>query len=450
MIPGRENTSAEAEHGFLSVTEITAYLKGLIGSNPFLSRLSVAGEVTGLTRHGSGHIYFSLKDENALIRCVFFRGQQRETYSFLNEGARVIVRGELGVFEKRGEYQVYVKELLDFGRGNILLKLQKLKEELERKGYFAAERKRALPEFPSRIGIVTAKGGAALQDMLKVFRGKAFGLQVFIADSRVQGDGAAAEIAGAIRLLNRIHQLDLIIVARGGGSLEDLWCFNEMPVVESVFSSACPVVSAVGHEVDFTLVDFVADVRAATPTQAAELAVRHRDELEKTIRGDREKICRKIVRTITDRQQWLDNMELRLKQDIQGRLHRHFRVLERFTAAVPGVQQAFHRIESRLLLLSPCRWPKVFQLSFLRQRSQLENCLMLLKRYPENRLKLLNQRLEFEHDKLSLLNPDNVLKRGYAVIMKDGKPVKRAAGIAAGDKIGIKFSDGKKEAEVLS
>src|SRR5882724_3368544 len=254
----------------LSVSELTWQIRRLLEQH--VGRIWVTGEITNLRNQTSGHLYFTLKDANAQLSCVLFRGELQVNRSLLEDGRKVNLQGELTVYEARGQYQLRVTAVELQGVGALQVAFEKLKQKLHTEGLFAQERKRPLPRFPRRIGLVTSPTGAAIRDVLHVIQRRNPALEIILAPCRVQGDGAAREIAEAIRMLNEFNSsLDLILVTRGGGSLEDLWAFNEEPVARAIFESKLPVVSAVGHEIDFSIADFVADVRAATPSAAAEI-----------------------------------------------------------------------------------------------------------------------------------------------------------------------------------
>ncbi|MBU6401719.1 MAG: exodeoxyribonuclease VII large subunit, partial [Verrucomicrobia bacterium] len=265
----------EATRRILSVSELTGNVRRLLEGQ--IGRVWVTGEISNLRAQSSGHIYFTLKDPGAQLNCVLFRGEAVAHRELLRDGQKVVLRGELTVYEPRGQYQLRVEAIELQGVGALQMAFERLKERLNAEGLFAPERKRPLPRFPRRIGLVTSPTGAAIRDVLHVMARRYAGVELMLAPCRVQGEGAAEEIAGAIRLLNQwsasrgASGLDLIVVTRGGGSLEDLWAFNEEVVARAIFDSAVPVVSAVGHEIDFTISDFVADVRAATPSAAAEI-----------------------------------------------------------------------------------------------------------------------------------------------------------------------------------
>src|SRR5579859_2927582 len=274
--PGNSGATGPTESGtagrrILSVTELTSQIRGLLEKS--VGSVWVTGEITNLRAQSSGHMYFTLKDAGAQLSCVLFRGEAVRNRSVLQDGQKVLLQGDVTVYEARGQYQLIVRALEMQGVGALQIAFEKLKQKLAAEGLFAVERKRPLPKFPQRIGLVTSPTGAAIRDVLHVIQRRNPGLEVILVPCRVQGDGAGREIAGAIRLLNEFGagKLDLILITRGGGSLEDLWAFNEEVVARAIFESAIPVVSAVGHETDFTIADFVADLRAATPSAAAEI-----------------------------------------------------------------------------------------------------------------------------------------------------------------------------------
>nr|MDA8121066.1 exodeoxyribonuclease VII large subunit [Deltaproteobacteria bacterium] len=269
--------------GVLSVSELTARIKALL-EGEFRS-VRVEGEVSNYKLYPSGHRYFSLKDGEAQIRVVLFRGRERFILGEIRDGQTVIVTGSVGVFEKKGEYQIYAQSAEVGGLGSLLLELEKRKSRLAGEGLFDPGRKRPIPPFPSRIGIVTSRQGAVLRDMIRVARSRWPGIGITLAPAKVQGEGAAADIAAAISVLSSSGDVDLIIVGRGGGSMEDLWAFNEEAVVRAIVASPVPTISAVGHETDFSLSDLAADHRAPTPTAAAQAAVPDRAELADRVAG---------------------------------------------------------------------------------------------------------------------------------------------------------------------
>jgi exodeoxyribonuclease VII large subunit len=296
---------ATAAERVLSVSQFTAQLKSVVESN--FSSVWVAGEISNFSRPQSGHCYFTLKDDGAQLRAVIWRTAASRLKFDLQDGLEVVCRGSLDVYAPRGSYQMVVSEIEPRGIGALELALRKLREKFAAEGLFDADRKRPLPTFPRRIGFVTSPTGAAVHDFLQVLKRRWRGVEVFIIPARVQGTGAAEEIAAGIRLANRMRPaLDVLVVGRGGGSLEDLWSFNEEPVVRAIAASKIPTVSAVGHEIDVTLADLVADVRALTPTEAAERVVPSAADISEMVRHLNERLQRTVGMQLASLRQRLD------------------------------------------------------------------------------------------------------------------------------------------------
>ena len=423
----------------LSVSELTTQVKRLLEKQ--IGSIWVSGEITNLRSQSSGHIYFTLKDSVSQLSCVLFRKESVPQRDLLQDGQKVLVHGDVTVYEARGQYQLLVRAVELQGVGALQIKFEQLKQRLAADGLFAPERKRALPEYPQRIGLVTSPTGAAIRDVLHVVQRRNPGLEIILVACRVQGDGAAAEIADAIRLLNKFaigHSpfgIDLILVTRGGGSLEDLWAFNEEVVARAIFESAIPVVSAVGHEIDFTISDFVADLRAATPSAAAEIItegifasrqfvvdaallmnLRVRQRLARE-REDFLSVTQRMMRAHPRRR--LDERAQRL-DDLQGSLLR---------CARHGVREqrvAWHNLTARFFRVRPGQ--------LLKQRRELLRGVarQLLE---HGKYHLGNVRSHFSNleVRLRLLGPEQVLLRGYSItmdavtgeILRDAKMVTR-------------------------
>ena len=390
-----------------SVSDVTRYIKGMFEGEAILSDLLIRGEVSNFKRYPSGHCYFTLKDAGASMKCVMFNGYARSLRFTPENGMQVIAGGSVSVYERDGAYQLYVNALTPEGAGALALAFEQLKEKLHAEGLFDGAHKQPLPRFPRRIGIVTSSAGAVLRDIHKVAKRRWPSVQLILCPVLVQGTEAAGQIAAAIRFFNEKYPVDVLIVGRGGGSAEDLWAFNEEPVVRAIYASRIPVISAVGHETDTTLADFVSDRRAATPSQAAEFAVPDADELRQYADGlllrlhagrTRQMEQRSMrLRTLLDRP-WYRNPKLLLAVPMQ----RTDRALERLHhAAKDGRTNARHRLE------------------------------LVLKR-------------------LELLNPVQILYRGFSVVEKDGKTVTRSKELAADDLLTITFADGKVSAVVAA
>jgi exodeoxyribonuclease VII large subunit len=335
----------------LTVSELTGKVRDLLAKN--FTDIWVEGEISNCRPAQSGHIYFTLKDDRAQVRCVFFKQQQRGIKFRPEDGLHVTVRGSLSVYESRGEYQIYVETIEPVGLGALQLAFEQLKKRLEAEGLFSAERKKPLPMLPSRIGLITSPRGAAVRDVIRILRRRFPNVCLTVYPVRVQGDGSAKEIVEALRHFNRKSTVDVIILARGGGSIEDLWSFNEEIVARAISTSLIPIISGIGHETDFTIADFVADVRASTPSAAAELVVQTRREFDKHIADLRESIAsliryrllessrrvhelagrpgfRRPLDLLRQQRQRADEMTARLAQGLRARLEQS---RKRFTTA---------------------------------------------------------------------------------------------------------------------
>ncbi|MCG3179718.1 MAG: Exodeoxyribonuclease 7 large subunit [Phycisphaerae bacterium] len=457
--------------GPVSVAQLNAMVKRALARLP--QRLAVAGEISNFTRAASGHLYFTLKDEQAAVRCVMWRSSAARLKFSPDDGLAVIAFGNVDLYEARGEYQLYVGRLTPQGRGELELAFRQLHEKLDKRGWFASERKRPIPFLPATIGVVTSRTGAAFHDILKTLAIRWPGVRVVLADARVQGEGAGESIARAIALLNRhavaIGGVDVLIVGRGGGSLEDLWAFNTEPVAEAIFRSAIPVVSAVGHEVDTTIADLVADARAATPTAAAQLVVPDRGEIRERLASARSLLARRMSQQLADlrtqlRQcerfeafrrpaamlrgprQLLDETSARLTAawretlhaagarlaDLAARLSRHHP-----RAALIGRWRSLDAIIGRL------RWAADKQ-NRVAERRLTGRVARFDRAGPRVRLPKLADRLAAFERQLEAYNPRRVLKRGYSITRRkrDGALLTASAQAPAGEVLTTELADG--------
>jgi exodeoxyribonuclease VII large subunit len=443
----------------LSVTELTWQIRGLLEKQ--VGQVWVTGEVSNLRAQASGHIYFTLKDAAAQLRCVLFRGEMQVDRALVQEGQKLIVQGEVTVYEARGEYQLRVTGVELRGMGALQAAFEKLKQKLKAEGLFASERKRPLPRYPQWIGLATSPDGAALRDVLHVVRRRNAALEIVLAPCRVQGEGAGQEIAAAIRLLNAYHAsrrrsgetadgngagLDLILITRGGGSLEDLWAFNEEVVARAIFHSELPVVSAVGHEIDFTISDFVADLRAATPSAAAELitegvfsSCQFVAEAEKRLAHlGRKQLARKQDeladarrRLAREHPRRLLNDRLQRLDDLQGNLLRCLKRAARQRAL------AWQNLAERLSRVRPA--------VLLKQRQELfEQARQRLHEHAHHRLKEVRNRVVTLELQLRLLGPEQVLARGYSITMdaETGEVLREAEKIREGQRLKTRLKSG--------
>ncbi|OYV96157.1 MAG: exodeoxyribonuclease VII large subunit [Deltaproteobacteria bacterium 37-65-8] len=427
----------------LSVTELTGRIKRLLESS--FRTVRVEGEVSNYKRYeASGHRYFSLKDEGAQIRVVLFRGNERNIYGEIRDGQTVIVTGSLGVFEKKGEYQIYARSVEVRGVGNLLVELERRKRRLAEEGLFDAARKRPLPPFPKRLGIVTSLHGAVLRDMVRVARSRFPGVAIVLSPSLVQGEGAAADIAAALDALYASGEADIVIVGRGGGSIEDLWAFNEEAVVRAIVRSPVPVISAVGHETDFTLADLAADHRAPTPTAAAQMAVPDRVELLDRVAALSLRARRADARSReTARQEWriaagkLSDPRplLQGKRYAVDALSSSLSELAR--SAVRDGRETVERLSASVRIHSPAAWVSG-------RRGELAVLLGRSRSAAAARNRRLRSDLDVLRGKLASLNPTAVLTRGYAIALDcaTGKAVRSVSETRAGQVLDLRVSDG--------
>jgi len=397
-----EETSEEigAAPRILSVGQLTDLVKGEL--EDLFPDVWVSGEISNFSRPHSGHCYLTLKDDAAQIRAVIWRTTAARVPFDLHDGLEVICQGGLEVYAPRGTYQLVIRQIQPQGLGALELALRQLRARLEAEGLFAAERKRPLPRFPRRIAVVTSPTGAAVRDFLEVLRRRWRGADVWILPVRVQGAGAAAEVVAAIARANQLHrQIDCLVVARGGGSLEDLWTFNEEAVVRAIVASRIPVVSAIGHEIDVTLADLAADVRALTPSEAAELVVPARDELLAVLRQHQRRLILGLERRVALARRKLETLASR----------REFR----------KPLENVHNLARRL--------------------DELELCL---NRGMANQLQQGRRQLEQTTARLEALSPLGVLGRGYSLTQRtaDGSLVRDAAKLEVGDAITTRFAQG--------
>jgi exodeoxyribonuclease VII large subunit len=383
----------------LSVSEITNLIKATLEEG--FSEISVVGELSNFKAHVSGHWYFTLKDAGAQVSCTMWRGINNYVFFTPQDGMKVIITGRITVYPPRGSYQIDVRSMKPAGVGELQEAFEKLKQKLSAEGLFDAEHKKQIPKFPKKIGIVTAKDGAAFQDLKSIASRRYPLAELVLASCKVQGEGAAKEIAESIKLLNKQNDIDVIIVGRGGGSLEDLWAFNEEIVARAIYDSRIPVISAVGHEIDFTISDFVADLRAATPSAAMEIATPSKDELFAFINDFSYYFTQKISDIISDFKEEITQITssygFRLPQDI---------------------------IKNKAQLLDSILY-------------RFQNTI-------DNKIAFQKNRLDFVHAKIESFNIENTLKRGFVLIRQDGKFIPRLNDFKQNIPVDVKFYDGEK------
>ncbi len=391
------------DQNILTVAELTRYIKESLEDG--FSVISVQGEISNFKRHSSGHLYFTLKDEASQIQAVMWKGRASNLVFTPQDGMKVIIRGRITVYEVRGVYQVDVAQVQPLGVGELQLAFERLKQKLDKDGLFDAEHKKEIPEYPERIGIVTSPTGAAIRDIINIISRRFPGVELILYPVSVQGSSAAKEIANAIQDFNEYGKIDVMIIGRGGGSLEDLWAFNEEIVARAIFDSKIPVISAVGHEIDFTISDFVADLRAPTPSAAAELVVRNRAELVEIVR----------------------NFYYTAQQALHEKLTSHQETIR--------------------TLLGSYSFNKPFDI--IRQYSQrMDELQHTLARIVSHRFTLISQHVQSLDQRITSVNPELVLKRGYAIVMKEGKAVGSFKKLKRDDSVAVRFHDGEIPAKI--
>lgn len=435
-----------ADENIFTVSEITSHIKNILEAN--ISSLWIKGEISNYKKHSSGHMYFTLKDEGSSLLCVFFRQFNNYLRFEPENGMEVICYGQIKVYERSGQYQLYVNQMRPLGIGELEIAFRKLKEELEEEGLFDEFHKKTIPEYPTRIGIITSPTGAAIHDMKNVLS-RRFPVTILLYPARVQGDEAAREIVEGIREFNKRKNVDVIIVGRGGGSIEDLWPFNEEIVAREIFASKIPIISAVGHETDFTIADFVADLRAPTPSAAAELVVPERTALLSTLESYADRMqnilnnrvyeyssqCRELSYRLERRHpenvlmnysQQLDDLQMRLRDSL-GYL----------------VDIRFDLEETKIKFLQSLKN------SYIDKNTKLMNDLSVQMRYAmsENYTKTHDRFIDLSA-KLEELNPLKILKSGYTLTKKGERILNTIKNVDVNDSLNIHFYDGECECTV--
>ena len=390
----------------ISVTDLNKYIKDKIADDEYLNNVLIKGEISNFKHHYTGHMYFTLKDENSLIKCIMFKSYAQKLMFEPKDGTKVFVFGTVSVFERDGIYQIYVKAMEEDGVGDLYTKYQKLKKELEEKGLFDIENKKKIPLMPKVIGVLTSQTGSVIRDIINVSTRRNPNVYIRLLPVPVQGEGAAEKIAKGIEYMNENNLADVLILARGGGSLEDLWPFNEEIVAHSIYNSKIPIISAVGHETDFSISDFVADLRAPTPSAAAELAVPDIYELKQKI----------------------NTYQNRLKISL--------------TKKVEIMKLRYEKCMSSFVFKEPTRRINENYIKLDSYTKQLENLINTKNEKEKKRYVELVA-------KLDTLSPLKTLMRGYSIAEKEGKIVKSIEELKKDDNIDIRLTDGKVQAKVL-
>ena len=416
------------EDKYLSVSAITRYLKAKLDVDENLQRVFLRGEISNFKAHTTGHFYFSLKDETSKINAIMFRSNASKVLFKPTDGMKVLVSGRVSIYEAMGSYQIYVDEMLEDGVGNLYVAFEQLKKKLQSEGLFDVSHKKKIPKIPKRVGIITASTGAAIRDIMTTIKRRFPICETILFPTLVQGENAKDDI---VRNIERAqgYDLDVLIVGRGGGSIEDLWPFNEEVVARAIYNSKIPVISAVGHEVDFTIADFVADLRAPTPTAAAELAVPNMSDLKTHINQLSIRLNESIYKKVNYLKLYLDSVKN--------------------SFVIKNPQIMFENKKQSLVLMND----KLNNL-MLGKVDKMKNELEKIKKS----YVLVNPRLLYKDkvievkmiiDKLNLLNPLNILARGYSITYLNDKALKSIKGINKDDILNIKLNDGSLKAQVL-
>ncbi|WP_411343016.1 exodeoxyribonuclease VII large subunit [Paenibacillus sp. WLX1005] len=437
-----------------SIKEINKYIRMKMESDSLLSEVWLRGEISNFTHHSSGHMYFTLKDEGSRIKSIMFASYNQRLPFIPKEGARVIARGYISVYERDGQYQFYATQMQPDGIGSLYLAYEQLKQKLEHEGLFDSSRKRDLPQYPRTIGVVTSPTGAAVRDIVITLRRRYPVVKIVVYPVLVQGKGAAPSIVKAIRDLNSLGEADVLIVGRGGGSLEELWAFNEEIVARAIVGSKIPVISAVGHETDFTIADFAADLRAATPTAAAELAVPSMNELKAQIGQLRRQLRQGLLR-LSQRQR--DRLN-RLKRS-PALLHPQRQLVQHMTRLdlmerrlTSSLQRRGHIQRERLGRLNQrlARHNPQDQLVYAKRRT--DSARRQLELRMQQILRQKQQKLGFGLKQLDALSPLKVMARGYSLVYDEPEQqlIKSVNQVAPGDMIKVNLEDGQLHCNVFT
>ncbi len=390
----------------ITVSDLNQYIKNKIADDEYLNNVLVKGEISNFKNHYTGHMYFTLKDENCLIKCIMFKSYAQKLNFMPKDGMKVMVFGGVSVFERDGVYQIYVKAMEEDGLGDLYTKYQELKRELEEQGLFDEIHKKKIPMMPKVVGVLSSQTGSVIKDIINVSTRRNPNVYIRLLPVPVQGEGAAEKIAYGIEYMNKNKLADVLILARGGGSLEDLWPFNEKVVAQSIYESDIPIISAVGHETDFTIADFVADLRAPTPSAAAELAVPDIYEVNQKIQIYQDRLRNGLLKKV-------QLMKLRYEKCMSSMV---------FKEPTRRINEAYIQIDN--------------------YTKQLEN---LIKTKQEKEKTKYAELIA----KLDTLSPLKTLYRGYSIIEKDNKIIKSKEELNKGEIIDIQLADGKKQAEIL-
>ena len=415
------------ERRYITVTTLNKYLKNKFDTDPNIQTLFLKGEISNFKGHTRGHLYFTLKDEGSRINAVMFQSNSSKLKFVPKDGMKVLVVGRVSIYEPNGGYQIYINEMEEDGLGNLYLKFEELKKKLSNEGLFLESHKKPIPKFPQKIGIITAPTGAAIKDILSTIKRRFPITETILFPSLVQGELAASNIVKQIEIADK-YGLDLLIVGRGGGSIEDLWSFNEEIVARAIYNANTPIISAVGHEIDFTIADFVSDLRAPTPTGAAEMAVPN----------------------IIDVNNFINQLNIRLNKNIKNIIDKNLNIIETLkTSYVLSNPLATFELKEQKLdnMINEINTTINHILDINKKKFITINNNYILKN-PSSFINIYNNKYDLLLNKLELLNPLSVLKKGYSVVTKNGKTIKSSNDIKKSDMINIKLNKGNIKAKV--
>ncbi|KGE17962.1 exodeoxyribonuclease VII large subunit [Paenibacillus wynnii] len=442
-----------AERQVYSIKELNRYIRMKLDSDTLLSDVWIRGEISNFTHHGSGHMYFTLKDESSRIKAIMFSSHNQRLPFVPKEGARVIARGNVTVYERDGQYQFYATHMQPDGIGSLYLAYEQLKSKLELEGLFSADRKRPLPRFPRCIGVITSPTGAAVRDIMITLKRRFPQASVVLYPVLVQGKGAGPSVVKAIQELNAMGEADVLIVGRGGGSLEELWAFNEEGVARAIAASEIPVISAVGHETDFTIADFVADLRAATPTAAAELAVPNVGELTAQLLQTQRRLRQSLLRRAQRNRERLSSLQ-RSPVLVNPRRYllqhsQRLDMLQRRLAVALATRVSRARERQTVLQHSLQRFTP--REGVIAARKRTESLRRELVSAMQARLQEKRSRYVAEMRHLDALSPLKVMSRGYSLVYDEGEQqlIKSMTEVQIGDLVVIKLNDGQLDCQVL-
>ena len=434
---------------YYTISSLNKAIKNMFEEKRELNNIHLKGEISNFKHHTRGHLYFTLKDENSQLSAIMFAGSAKNLNFEPVDGMKVLVTGKVTVYEMGGTYQIYVNEMVQDGLGNLYLEFEKLKKKLEAEGLFKKEYKKAIPKFPMRIGIITAPTGAAIRDIMSTIKRRFPIVETILFPSLVQGVDAKDDIVRNIKLANT-YQLDVIILGRGGGSIEDLWAFNEEIVARAIFESQIPIISGVGHEVDFTISDFVADLRAPTPTGAAEMAVPNRFDVQELFNQYNIRLVKAIKTSISLSYERLNNLKnsyiLKNPQSLYEKLEQNFdNLFERLVMAMNNnfnsQKERLNKLKASYIFVNPMMLfaDKVYNYNDLINR--VSNGITKIYENKKNSyLNLLG--------KLEVLNPITTLKRGYSVTRSNGKIITKIEDVKVGDVLETSLVNGKMESVI--